>query len=80
MVMPSLFVNNMLYDSSNDAIEKEFKDSVRNRFDIKFLGPAKWFLQMHIHQHKEKSYTPLDQHCYVFKTLQCYNASKFGIL
>ena len=28
--------------------------------------------QMHIHQHKDKSYT-LDQHCYILNTLQCYN-------
>jgi hypothetical protein len=52
--------------------KKEFKDSVCNRFDVKFLGPAKWFLQMRIHQHKEKSYT-LDQHCYVLNTVQCHN-------
>ena len=66
------FVNNMLYVGSNDAIEKEFEDSVRNCFDDKFLGPAKWFLQMHIHQHKDKSYT-LDQHLYIRNTLQRYN-------
>jgi hypothetical protein len=49
------------------CLKKEFKDSVRNRFDVKFLGPAKWFLQMCIHQHKDKSYT-LDQHCYILNT------------
>jgi hypothetical protein len=38
------FVNDMLYVGSNDAIEKEFEDSVCNRFDVKFLGTAKWFL------------------------------------
>ena len=58
MVTPSIFfVNNMLYVVSNDAIRKEFEDSVHNHFNVKFLGPAKWFLQMRIHQHKEKSYT-----------------------
>jgi hypothetical protein len=57
----------MLYVGSNTAIEKEFEDSVRNRFDVKFLGPAKWFLQMRIHQHKNKSFT-LDQHRYVLNT------------
>ena len=62
----------MLYVGSNTAIEKEFEDSVRNRFDVKFLGPAKWFLQMRIHQHKDKSYT-LDQHRYVLNTLQRYD-------
>jgi hypothetical protein len=36
MVTPSLFVDNMLYVGSKDAIEKEFEDSVRNRFDVKF--------------------------------------------
>jgi hypothetical protein len=51
------FVNNMLFVGSNDAIKKEFKDSVPNCFDVKFLGPAKWFPQMRIHQHKDKSYT-----------------------
>ncbi len=61
----------MLYVGSNDAIEKEFEDSVRNRFDVKFLGPAK-FLQMRIHQHKDRSYT-LDQHRYVLNTLQRYD-------
>ena len=66
------FVDDMLYVGSNDAIEKEFEDSVRNRFDVKFLGPAKWFLQMRIHQHKDKSYT-LDQHRYVLNTLQRYD-------
>jgi hypothetical protein len=62
----------MLYVGSNDAIKKEFEDSVRNCFDVQFLGPAKWFLQMRIHQHKDKSYT-LDQHCYVLNPLQRYN-------
>ena len=87
MVRLFFFVDDMLYVGSNDAIEKEFEDSVRNCFDVKFLGPAKWFLQMHIHQHKDKSYTldqhryvlnkdkcyTLDQHCYVLNNLQCYN-------
>jgi hypothetical protein len=54
----------MLYVGSNDAIKKEFEDSVCNRFDVKFLGPAKWFLQMHIHQHQHRS---------VLNTLQPYN-------
>ncbi len=72
MVTPSFFVNDMLYVGSNDAIEKEFKDSVHNCFDVRFLGPAKWFLQMRIHQHKDKSYT-LNQHRYVLNTLQCYD-------
>jgi hypothetical protein len=58
----------MLYVGSNDAIEKEFEDSVRNRVDVKFLRPAKWFLQMRIHQHNDKNYT-LDQHRYVLNTL-----------
>jgi hypothetical protein len=66
------FVNNMLYAGSNNAINKEFKDFVCNHFDIKFLGPAQWFLQMCIHQHLDKCYT-LDQHCYVLNTLQHYN-------
>jgi hypothetical protein len=48
----------MLYVSSYDAIKKEFKDSVRNCFDVKFLGPAQWFLQMRIHLHNDKA-TPL---------------------
>jgi hypothetical protein len=47
------FFNNMLYVGSNDAIKKEFENSVRNCFNIKFLGPSKWFLQMRIHQHKD---------------------------
>ncbi|KAI2510030.1 hypothetical protein MHU86_4324 [Fragilaria crotonensis] len=66
------FVDDMLYAGSNDAIEKEFEESVRNRFDVKFLGPAQWFLQMRIHQHKDKTYT-LDQHRYVLNTLQRYD-------
>ena len=33
---------------------------------------CKWFLQMRIHQHKDKSYT-LDQHRYVLNTLQGYD-------
>ena len=66
------FVDDMLYAGSNDAIEKEFEDSVRNRFDVKFLGPAQWFLQMRIHQHKDSTYT-LDQHRYVLNTLQRYD-------
>ena len=51
---------------------KQFEDSVRNRFDVKILGPAQWFLQMHIHQHSDLSYT-LDQHRYVLNTLQRYD-------
>jgi hypothetical protein len=64
----------MLYEGSTDAIKKEFEDSVGYPFDIKFLGPSKWFLQMRIDLHKDKSFT-LDQHCYVLNTLQCYNPS-----
>jgi hypothetical protein len=51
------FVDDMLYAGSNDSIEKQFEDSVRNRFDVKFLGPAQWFLQMRIHKHSDSSYT-----------------------
>ncbi|KAI2507460.1 hypothetical protein MHU86_6952 [Fragilaria crotonensis] len=66
------FVDDMLYAGSNDSIEKQFEDSVRNRFDVKFLGPAQWFLQMRIHKHSDSSYT-LDQHRYVLNTLQRYD-------
>jgi Reverse transcriptase (RNA-dependent DNA polymerase) len=66
------FVDDMLYAGSNDAIEKQFEDSVRNRFDVKFLSSAQWFLQMHINQHKNSTYT-LDQHHYVLNTLQRYD-------
>ena len=66
------FVDDMLYVGSNDSIEKHFEDSVRNRFDVKFLGPAQWFLQMRIHQHKDSTYS-LDQHRYVLNTLQRYD-------
>ena len=66
------FVDDMLYVGSNDSIEKHFEDSVKNRFDVKFLGPAQWFLQMRIHQHHDSSYT-LDQHRYVLNTLQRYD-------
>ena len=66
------FVDDMLYVGSNDSIEKQFEDSVNNRFDVKFLGPAQWFLQMRIHQHQDSSYT-LDQHRYVLNTLQRYD-------
>ncbi len=65
MLLLLFFMVDMLYVGSNDAIKKEY--SVRNSFDVKFLGPAKWFLQMRIHQHKDKSFT-LDQHCYVLDT------------
>jgi hypothetical protein len=67
-----LFVNSMLYVGSNDSIEKQFEDSVNNCFDVKFLGPAQWFLQMCIHQHLDSTYT-LDQHRYVLNTLQRHN-------
>jgi hypothetical protein len=40
----------MLYAGSNDAIEKEIENFVHNYFYVKFLGPAQWFLQWHIHQ------------------------------
>jgi Reverse transcriptase (RNA-dependent DNA polymerase) len=66
------FVDDMLYAGSNDSIEKQFEDSVKNRFDVKFLGPAQWFLQMRIHQHKDSTYT-LDQHRYILNTLQRYD-------
>ncbi|KAI2506225.1 Reverse transcriptase (RNA-dependent DNA polymerase) [Fragilaria crotonensis] len=66
------FVDDMLYAGSNDSIEKQFEDSVKNRFDVKFLGPAQWFLQMRIHQHQDSTYT-LDQHRYVLNTLQRYD-------
>jgi hypothetical protein len=59
------FVDDMLYAGSNDSIEKAFEESVKNRFDVKFLGPAQWFLQMRIHQHKDSSLvksTPLQFH------------------
>ena len=66
------FVDDMLYVGSNDSIEKQFEDSVSNRFDVKFLGPAQWFLQMRIHQHKDSTYT-LDQYRYVLNSLQRYD-------
>ena len=66
------FVDDMPYVGSNDAIEKEFEDSVNKRFHVKFLGPAQWFLQMRIHQHKDSTYT-LDQHRYVLNTLHRYD-------
>ena len=66
------FVDDMLYVRSNDAIEKEFDDSVNKRFHVKFLGPAQWFLQMQIHQQKDSTYT-LDQHRYVLNTLHRYD-------
>jgi hypothetical protein len=68
----------MLYVGSNDATKPEFTNSVRICFDVKFLGPAQRFLQMHSHQQKDTTRT-LDQHCYVLNTsLQHHNAnSKF---
>jgi hypothetical protein len=67
----------MLFVGSNNFIEKHFDNSVENCYDVKFLGPAQWFLQMRIHQHHDSSYT-LDQHCYVLNTLQHYDpTSKF---
>jgi hypothetical protein len=72
VVTPSLVVSNMLYVARDDVIEKEFEDSIRNCFNVKFLGPAEWFLLLRIHQHKDKSYT-LDQHCFVLNSLQCCN-------
>jgi hypothetical protein len=73
-----IFVNKMLYVGSNDATKQQFTNSVQNCFDVKFLGPAQWFLQrMHSHQQKHTTHT-LGQHCYVLNTLQCYNPnSKF---
>ena len=66
------FVDDMLYSGSTDEIEMEFQRTVHDRFHVKFLGPAHWFLQMRLHQHKDKSYT-LDQHRYVLNTLQRYD-------
>jgi hypothetical protein len=66
------FVDDMLYCGSNDTIESEFRAAVTDRFHVKFLGPAHWFLQMRIHQHKDHSYT-LDQHRYALNTLQRYD-------
>jgi hypothetical protein len=71
------FVDDMLYVGSNDSIKKQFEDSVNNCFDVEFLGPAQWFLQMRIHQHQDSTYT-LDQHRYVLNTLQRYDP-KFRI-
>jgi hypothetical protein len=63
------FVYDMLYVGSNDSIEKQFEDSVNNRFDVKFLGPAQWFIQMRIHQHQDSTYT-LDQRFYTLCALK----------
>jgi hypothetical protein len=64
----------MLYVGSNDAIKKNLKTlSVTvTASTFNFLGPAQWFLQMHIKQHKDKSST-LNQHCFVLNTLQHNN-------
>jgi hypothetical protein len=59
------FVDDMLYVGSNNSMEKQFEDSVNNCFDVKFLGPAQWFLQMRIHQHQDSTYT-LDQQLRTF--------------
>lgn len=66
------FVDDMLYCGSHDSVEQTFQAAVNDRFHVKFLGPAHWFLQMRIHQHKDRSYT-LDQHRYVLNTLQRYD-------
>ena len=66
------YVDDMLYYGSNDSIEKEFEEMVKRRFDVKFLGPAQWFLQMRIHRHSDKSYS-LDQQRYALNTLRRYD-------
>ena len=66
------FVDDMLYCGSDDTVEKEFQVAVEKRFHVKFLGPAHWFLQMRIHQHKDQSYT-LDQHRYALNTFRRYD-------
>jgi hypothetical protein len=43
------FVDDMLYCSSNNTVEREFQVAVHERFHVKFLGPAHWFLQMRLH-------------------------------
>jgi hypothetical protein len=68
----SFFVDNMLYVRSKDSIKKNLEDSVNNHFDVEFLGPAQWFLQMRIHQHQDSTYT-LDQHRYILNTLHRYD-------
>jgi len=66
------FVDDMLYCGSDDQMEKEFEQSVARRFDVKFLGPAQWFLQMRIHRHSDSSYT-LDQHRYALNIVKRYD-------
>lgn len=66
------YVDDMLYFGSNDAIEKEFQEQVKRRFDVKFLGPAQWFLQMRIHRHADMTYT-LDQQRYALNALRRYD-------
>jgi hypothetical protein len=66
------FVYEVLYVGSNDSIEKHFEDSVKHCFNVKFLGPAQWFLHMRIHQHHDSSYT-LDQHRCALNMLQRYD-------
>jgi hypothetical protein len=66
------FVDDMLYCGSNDTVERDFQASVNDRFHVKFLGPAHWFLQMRIHRHKDRTCT-LDQHRYALNTLQRYD-------
>ncbi len=39
---------------SNDDTKQEFTNSAQKCVDVKLLGPAQWFLQMHSHQQKHK--------------------------
>jgi hypothetical protein len=70
---PIFFVDDsMIFCGSNDTVERDFEAAVNDRFHVKCLGPAHWFLQMRIHRHQDRTCT-IDQHRYALNTLQRYD-------
>ena len=79
MAMPSHFCwQHMLYICNNDTIKQEFKNSVRNCFNIIFLGPG-WSMVVASAYPSTQRHNPdaHNQHCFL-NTLQHYDPnSKF---
>jgi hypothetical protein len=55
-----IYVDDKLFFENNEIILTEFKEKNSKRFDVEFLGQARWYLSARIHQDAEFDVT-LDQ-------------------
>ena len=56
------YVDDALYYCSSDSVRNHFENKLKSKFNLTFLGKAKWYLGMRIMQHD--GFITLDQSQY----------------